>query len=61
METEANLKFTRLLITYKVQLCGVSSSFNCQLYMEKPGIGRVILIHSCVSLVGNAVAWCLVH
>ena len=57
METEANLKFTRLLITYKVQLCGVSS-FNCQLYMEKPGIDRVILIHSCVSFVGNAVAWC---
>ena len=60
METEANLKFTRLLITYKVQLCGVSL-FNCQLYMEKPGIDRVILIHSCVSFVGNAVAWCLVH
>ena len=60
METEANLKFTRLLITYKVQLCGVSS-FNCQLYMEKPGIDRVVLIHSGVSFVGNAVAWCLVH
>ena len=58
METEANLKFTRLLITYKVQLCGVSL-FNCQLYMEKPGIDRVILIHSRVSFVGNAVAWCL--